>query len=191
MYHIVLICILPMVLLPWKWTSNWEIWGNWPMSLNFLVVQFNFNLLLGQDSVQSVQWSMTWAKPCHWEIWGNWPMLLTFFVVQFNSNLLPGQASVHSVQWSMTWAKCLPPLSCSSTLVVATSLALFLSSIFIWRQLSFERCSNLWGSLWPHNPSSSFNWSQLVSDWLILTMLCHAELHTILQCACSSLQCWL
>ena len=163
-------CIVPI-----RISYRTKIWGSWqlrqPMSLNFLVVQFNFNLLLGQDSVQSVQWSMTWAKQCHWVIWGNWPMSLTFLVVQFNSNLLPGQASVHSVQWSTTWAKRLPPLSCSSTSVVATPLALFLSSIFIWRQLSFERCSNLWGSLWPHNPSSSFNWSQLVSDWLILTML--------------------
>ena len=189
MYHIVLICILPMVLLPWKWTSNWEIWGNWPMSLTFLVVQFNFNLLLGQDSVQSVQWSMTWAKPCHWEIWGNWPMSLTFFVEKFNSNLLLGQASVHSVQWSMTWVKRLPPLSCSSILVVATPSELFLRSLFIWRQLSFERCSNLWGSLWP--TILQLNTIGFRLNWLILTMLCHAELLTILQWACSSLQCWL
>ena len=116
---------------------------------------------------------------------GIWPISSNFRVVQFNSNLLPGQASVHSVQWSMTWVKRLPPLSCSSILVVATPSELFLRSLFIWRQLSFERCSNLWGSLWPHNPSSSFNWSQLVSDWLILTMLCHADLLTFIKSNCS------
>ena len=62
MFHIVLICILLMVLLLWKWTSNWEIWGNWPMLLTFLVVQINSNLLIGQASVHSVQLSMNWAK---------------------------------------------------------------------------------------------------------------------------------
>ena len=51
-----------MVLLPWKWTSNWEIWGKWPVPFPFLFVQFNSNLLLGQASVHSVQWSMTRAK---------------------------------------------------------------------------------------------------------------------------------
>ena len=135
-----------MVLLPWKWTSNWESWGNWPMSLTFLVVQFNSNLLLGQDRLQSVQWSMTRAM-------------------------------------------CLSSLSCLSTLVVATPSELFLSSLFFWRQLSTERCSNLWGSFWP--PILQLSTISFRLDWLILTMLCHAELLTILQCACSSLQCWL
>ena len=124
-----------------------------------------------------------------YRFWGNWPMSSTFFVVQFNSILLLGQDSVQNVQWSMTWAKSLPSLSCLSTLVVATPSELFLSSLFFWRQLSIERCSNLKGSLWP--PILQLNTIGFRLDWLILTMLGHAELLTILQCTCSGLQCWL
>ena len=141
MYHIVLISILPMVLLPWKWTSNWEIWGNWPMSLTFLPVQFNSNLLLGQDRLQSVQWSITRAI-------------------------------------------CLPSLSCLSTSVVATPSELFLSYLFFWRQLSIERCSNLWGSLWP--PILQLNTIGFRLDWLILTML---YLNCLLSCSALALVC--
>ena len=141
MYHIVLICILPMVLLPWKWTSNWESWGNWPMSLTFLVVQFNSNLLLGQDRLQSVQWSMTRAM-------------------------------------------CLSSLSCLSTLVVATPSELFLSSLFFWRQLSFEICSNLRGSLRP--PILQLNTIGFKLDWLILTIFC---LNCLISCSALALVC--
>ena len=85
------------VLPPRKWTSNWETVGNWPILLAFPVVQFNFNLFLGQTSVHSVQWLMTWAKRL--------PSLscLSTLVVATTS-----EPTVGLVSGSAWWPPCLP-----------------------------------------------------------------------------------